>query len=69
MLVEELGNILQERRKVLGITQKHLSEISGVHLNTIAKIEQGKVNPTLEIIHQLAEVLGLELTLNVKRPK
>ncbi len=41
MLITELGTTLKERRKLLGITQKHLAELADVNINTIARIEKG----------------------------
>ena len=67
MLIEELGKKIKGRRKTLGITQKHLAELAGVNPNTIIRIENGKINPTIEVVNSIAEVLGMELTISVKK--
>lgn len=67
MLIMELGKTLKERRKMLGITQLHLAELAGVNVNTIIRIENGKINPTIEVVNGIAQVLGMELTLGVKK--
>jgi len=67
MLIEELGNTLKERRKTLGITQAHLAELAGVNMNTIIRIENGKINPTIKVVNSIADVMGMELTLSVKK--
>ena len=67
MLIEELGNKIKGRRKTLGITQKHLAELAGVNPNTIIRIENGKINPTIEVVNSIANVLGMELTISVKK--
>ncbi|MCK9413632.1 MAG: helix-turn-helix domain-containing protein [Prolixibacteraceae bacterium] len=67
MLVNNLGETIKNRRKELGITQPHLAELAGISTNTLYKLERGQSNPTLEVLHKLAEVLGLELKLEVKR--
>jgi y4mF family transcriptional regulator len=67
MLVEELGNIIKTRRKELGISQPHLAELAGISINTLYKLERGYSNPSLEVINKLAEVLGFEILLNVKK--
>lgn len=67
MLVKELGMTIKERRKELSITQPHLAVLAKVSTNTLYKLEQGQGNPSLEVLNKLAEVLGLELTLEVKR--
>lgn len=67
MLVKELGETIRNRRKELSITQPHLAELAKVSTNTLYKLERGQGNPSLEVLNKLAEVLGMELTLEVKR--
>lgn len=50
----------------MNITQEDLSDMSGVGLRTIIKIETGKGNPSLEVLGKIAEVLGMEITLQIK---
>ncbi|HPR17782.1 MAG TPA: helix-turn-helix transcriptional regulator [Candidatus Cloacimonadota bacterium] len=66
MKVEELGKMIKERRKVLSIDQRNLSEISEVALHTISNIESGKGNPTFQVIDKLCDVLGLKIRISVK---
>ena len=68
MVISELGNTIKDRRKTLGITQVHLAELAGVNSNTIIRIEKGKINPSVVVINSIADVLGMELTLSVKKP-
>lgn len=58
---------LKSRREELGVTQDYLAELAGVGLRTLKEIESGKGNPTFETLNKLAEVLGMELKLEVKR--
>ncbi len=67
MLVESIGETIKTRRKELNITQPHLAELAKVSTNTIYKIERGLGNPSLEVLDKLAEVLGMELILRVKK--
>jgi y4mF family transcriptional regulator len=67
MLVKELGETIRNRRKELSITQPHLAELAKVSTNTLYKLERGQGNPSLEVLNKLAEVLGMELTLEVKK--
>ncbi len=57
---------LKERRKVLNVTQETLAELSGVGLRTLKQFESGKGNPTLETLQKLCDVLGLEISLDIK---
>ena len=66
MLVKQLGEDIKNRRKELNITQPHLAELAKVSTNTLYKLERGQGNPSLDVLTKLAEVLGMELTLEVK---
>jgi transcriptional regulator with XRE-family HTH domain len=67
MLVKNLGEIIKSRRKELNITQPHLAELANVSVNTLYKLERGQSNPTVDVLTKLADVLGMELTLEVKK--
>lgn len=58
---------IKERREMLKITQENLADLSGVGLRTIKQLEAGKANPTYRTLQEIADVLGLELILQVKR--
>ncbi len=64
---ENIINIIKERRKSLQITQETLSELSGVGLRTLKQFESGKGNPTLKTLHKIADVLGMEINLKIKK--
>lgn len=68
MHYKELIKTLKNRREELGVTQNHLAELAGVGLRTLKEIESGKGNPTFETLNKLAEVLGMEMKLEVKKP-
>lgn len=61
-----LGGEIKARRKTLQITQPQLAELAGISVNTLYKLERGLSNPTLEVLLKIAEVLGMELKLEVK---
>jgi y4mF family transcriptional regulator len=67
MLACKLGETIKYRRKELSITQPHLAELAKVSTNTLYKLERGQGNPSLDVLNKLAEVLGMELTLEVKK--
>jgi transcriptional regulator with XRE-family HTH domain len=67
MLVKPLGEKIRNRRKELRITQPHLAELAKVSTNTLYKLERGQGNPSLDVLNKLAEVLGMELILEVKK--
>ena len=63
---EILAKKIKNRRKILKVRQEDLAEISGVALRTIVSIERGESNPSLETLLKIADVLGMELQLNMK---
>jgi transcriptional regulator with XRE-family HTH domain len=67
MLAVQLGETIKNRRRELRITQPHLAELAKVSTNTLYKLERGQGNPSFQVLNKLAEVLGLELFLAVKR--
>ncbi|CAD5270910.1 MULTISPECIES: helix-turn-helix domain-containing protein [unclassified Imperialibacter] len=68
MLSSEIGETIKSRRKELGITQPHLAELAGINTNTLYKLETGLGNPSLAVLNKLAEVLGMEIKIEVKKP-
>ena len=66
MLVKVLGEVIKNRRKELGITQPHLAELAQISTNTLYKLERGQGNPSLDILNKLADILGMELKLEIK---
>ena len=63
---EELIKTIKDRREMLRVTQETLAELSGVGLRTIKQFESGKGNPTLQTLHKIADVLGMEVGLKIK---
>jgi transcriptional regulator with XRE-family HTH domain len=58
---------LKERRETLKISQETLAELSGIGLRTLKQLESGKGNPTLATLQKLAETLGMEIIVEVKK--
>ena len=60
------GNLIKERRAVLGLTQQDLSDYTGLSLRIIKSIESENGNPSLKTLEKIAEILGLEIIMKVK---
>lgn len=61
-------NIIQamiDARKRENITQKELSERTGITQADISRIENGTRNPSLEMVKRLAKGLGMQLKLEL----
>jgi len=67
--MEKIGSIIKERRKALSITQRELAALSGTGINTLTKIERGAANPSLKVIINILNTLGLEIDLIIKNNK
>jgi len=63
---QELGKIIQSRRKELKITQVDLALISEISTKQLSNIEQGKVSTTIDMLSKLCETLGLSIELKIK---
>ena len=60
------GDLIKERRAVLGLTQQDLSDYTELSLRIIKSVEAEKGNPSLKTLEKIAEVLGLEIVMKVK---
>lgn len=61
-------NIIQamiDARKQQNLTQKDLSEKTGITQADISRIENGTRNPSLEMVKRLAKGLGMRLKLEL----
>ena len=66
MDAKEIGNIIKERRKHLGVNQQTLADLAGIGLNTLVAIERGEGNPQLSTLLTILDTLGLQMTINLK---
>lgn len=60
------GEILRDRRKELGMTQKELAEKVGRERTYINRIEKGETDLQLSSFIRIATALGMMLRLDVK---
>jgi y4mF family transcriptional regulator len=66
--MQKIGDTIRKRRELLGLLQPQLSALAGVSTRTIQLVEQGKGNPSLSTLLDLAATLGLRLELLLKNP-
>ena len=52
-----------DARKATGMTQKELSEATGIAQGDISKLEKGNANPSLRTLQRLAAGMGMRLRL------
>jgi transcriptional regulator with XRE-family HTH domain len=65
----EFGERLKEIRTSLNISQKELSEQTGLTLRTIQRIENNEVKPSLYSLKVIGEVLKSDLSEFIKTSK
>ena len=62
----DFGLSLKRRRKELGYTQRYLSEFTGFSISFISDLENGKSTAELGKAIYLANMLGLDITVNAR---
>jgi transcriptional regulator with XRE-family HTH domain len=68
MTNDEIIKVIKERKDILKINQEYLAELSEVGIATLKRLESGKGNITLNNLRKIADVLGMELNLELKNP-
>ena len=58
-----VGEIVKECRQTKGMTQKQLSEMSGVARQTVADVECGRHGTSVAILTELLDAMGYELAV------
>lgn len=56
-----LGRRIKELRAHQELTQEELAERSGLFRTYMSRIESGRANPTLTMLHQIAQAFGLDV--------
>ncbi len=67
-LYQEYFHALDELRRLreeMGISQKELSERSGIPQETISRIESGRRNVTLDTLISIASAMGKKVKVNL----
>ncbi|MBQ6734278.1 MAG: helix-turn-helix transcriptional regulator [Lachnospiraceae bacterium] len=59
----DIINAMIEARKAQNLTQKELSERTGITQADISRIENGTRNPSLAMLKRLAQGMGMQLRL------
>jgi transcriptional regulator with XRE-family HTH domain len=67
MTNDEIIRMIKERKGILEINQEYLAELSEVGVATLKRFESGKGNITLNNLQKIADVLGLEIKLELKK--
>jgi HTH-type transcriptional regulator/antitoxin HipB len=60
---QDIGRLVRETRKGLGVTQKELALTSGSGLRFIIELEKGKETAQIGKVLTILQTLGIQLTL------
>ena len=60
---QDIGKLVRETRKALGVTQKALALTSGTGLRFIIELERGKETAEIGKVLTILQTLGIQLTL------
>jgi len=63
---KEIGQLVRDTRKKLGVTQQDLALTSGTGLRFIIELEQGKPTCQLEKVLTVLKTLGLNIMFEIK---
>ena len=61
MDAKKTGNLISEKRKERGLTQKHLADLLSVSDRAVSKWERGKGFPDVSLLTPLAEALNISI--------
>ena len=57
----QLGQLIRDRRRELGLTQTEVAEIANTNLRFVSELERGKPTARLENVMRVLSTLGIEL--------
>ena len=60
---QDIGRLVRETRKGLGVTQKELALTSGTGLRFIIELEKGKETAEIGKVLTILQTLGIQITL------
>ena len=65
----DFGAAIRKRRKELGYTQRYISEFTGYSISFISDLENGKSTAELGKTIYLANMLGLDVSVDARGKK
>jgi DNA-binding XRE family transcriptional regulator len=65
-ICKEMGELIRNRRKQLGLSQKDIAEKMGISQQLISRFEKGKENVSLLTLKGISEALGADLMIDLK---
>lgn len=63
---EQLGTLIRQRRRELGLTQTEVAEVANTNLRFLSELERGKPTARLENVMRVLATLGIELEARLR---
>ena len=57
---KKIGEKIKEIREKAKLTQVQVAQKAGIHVNYFARLERGEVNPSVEIVQNIAKALKVK---------
>lgn len=57
---KQLGENIKKARKKSGKTQEEIAKEAGIHVTYLSRIERGVVNPSMEVLENIAKALKVK---------
>lgn len=58
--LKQIGENIKKIREKAGKTQEKLAQEAGIHVSYLSRIERGVVNPTSNVLENIAKVLKVK---------
>lgn len=58
----QLGRRVQRLRRAAGLSQEELADRADLHRTYLSGVERGLRNPTITVLHRLAQAVGVSLS-------
>ncbi len=68
-LQQVVGQNIKRLRSARGLSQEVLADSSGIDMRYLGGIERGQENPTLKVIENIAEALGVHPSTLLVEPR
>jgi y4mF family transcriptional regulator len=65
--LSSIGTKIREERKAQSLTQTELADLSGVSLNFLSQLEQGKPSVQMDKVLMVLDTLGLSIELKYSK--
>ena len=59
-LLKSAGTRIKQMRRAKGLSQEELADLAGCHRTYVGMLERGEGNPSLGVLSNIAEALGVE---------